>query len=81
MVIGRNTGGTKEQFDNGIDLIGKEIGLRFTTIQELSNLLKDVATSDNKYSELVTRAHDVVMSLYRTDININNILRFYLKNL
>lgn len=77
LVIGRNTGGTKEQFDNGVRQTGKEIGLRFSTNQELSNIINVVANSDNDYIDLIARAHKVVLSLYRTDINIENLIDYY----
>ena len=39
LVIGRNTAGTKEQFDNGLDQTGEEIGLRFDSDLELKTLM------------------------------------------
>lgn len=45
LVIGRNTGGTKEQFDNGLNLQGCEIGLRFETEDELANRMLSIVNN------------------------------------
>lgn len=39
ITIGRNTAGTKEQYDNGLQLTGEEIGFRFNNIDELVHCL------------------------------------------
>lgn len=42
LCAGRNTGGTKEQFDAGFDITGSEIGLRFFTTKELCDIMKRI---------------------------------------
>lgn len=79
LVIGRNTGGTKEQFDNGLDLRGAEIGLRFITIEQLCRHLIEVTSSENQYSDIINIAFDVVRELYTTEANVDNIYRLYNK--
>ena len=43
LCIGRNTGGTKEQMDNGRRYIGKEVAYSFESVNELTKLLTEVA--------------------------------------
>lgn len=46
LIIGRNTGGTKEQFDLGLSQTGCEVGIRFGTIEELVNKMLYVENMD-----------------------------------
>lgn len=65
LVIGRDTAGTKEQLDNGRHLEGCEIGLRFTTVRQLANHLKDVAgASKSDYRSMIEASQRVVGRLY-----------------
>lgn len=78
LVIGRNTGGTKEQFDNGFDLCHKEIGLRFTTTKEIAYHLYDIEKKGiNFYQEMIKNADYVASHLYAVEKNANNIYSFY----
>lgn len=79
LVIGRNTGGTKEQFDNGIEMQQNEIGLRFETIEQLSQLLKEVASNPIRFSEMKERAYSVVRTLYTLENNTKMIFDYYKK--
>lgn len=80
LVIGRNTGGTKEQFDNGLLLHGQEIGLRFLSYEELTNhLLAIECNGVSYYSEMRDRAFHTVNKLYTNQVNLNNLLSFYKK--
>lgn len=75
LVIGRNTGGVKEQFDNGLQQTGSEIGLRFTDDNDIAQLLQDAITKD--FSIMKSLAKKVVLNNYTTEINANNLLTFY----
>ena len=78
LVIGRNTGGTKEQFDNGFDLCHKEIGLRFTTTKEIAYHLYDIENKGiNFYQEMIKNADFTASHLYAVEKNANNIYSFY----
>lgn len=80
LVVGRDTGGTKEQFDNGLHLYGKEIGLRFLSHQELTNhLLLIECNGVSYYSKMLDRAFRTVNKLYSNQVNLNNLLSFYKK--
>lgn len=70
LVIGRNTAGTKEQFDNGLEICGEEIGMRFTNRQELIGALDELDNIDgSKYNRMTKNALDVVNSLYSVEKN------------
>lgn len=42
LCVGRNTGGTKEQMDNALSLIGHDTVLRYETTEELSLILEEI---------------------------------------
>lgn len=80
LVVGRNTGGTKEQFDNGLCLQGEDIGLRFLTQDELTNHLQSIERNGlSHYSEMLNRAFDTVNKLYTNEVNLSSLLSFYKK--
>lgn len=78
LVIGRNTTGTKEQFDNGLALTGKEIGIRFERDEDLCNKMH-LATSLTKeeYCEYTKRAKKVVEHLYTPQKCADEIYSFF----
>ena len=49
LVVGKDTGGTKEQFDNGKSFCGKEIGLRYNTEKDYEN--KIYCIKDNAHPQ------------------------------
>ena len=55
LVIGRDTTGTKEQFDNGVIITGQEIGIRFNNDNELIEKMHYVVSlskeRDNEYTK------------------------------
>lgn len=75
LVIGRNTAGTKEQFDLGLEQTGKEIGLRFSTDNELIRCLIKVATFN--LCDMKERAYKVVISNYTIEKSTEQLLRYY----
>ena len=78
LVIGRNTGGTKEQFDNGSALKGCEIGLRYETTQDLADRLVEVSSaSPRKYDKMRLVAFETVKEIYSNDNYINKVFNFY----
>ncbi len=78
LVIARDNAGSKEQLDNGLRLTGDEIGLRYTTRNELSMLLQQVADSGlAPYADMIARAHHTVCTLYTNEKYAQNILDFY----
>lgn len=83
LVIGNDTAGTKEQFDNGKQLTGEEIGLRYTTqeqlVQHMSNITKAAqnGTFTQTYEPMILRAQKVVAQLYTTEQNTQQVYQFY----
>lgn len=77
LVIGRNTAGTKEQFDNGLEITGEEIGLRFETTDELvENMCKAM---NNLYTHMREKAYGVVTENYTMQLHIQRLMSFYSK--
>ena len=71
LVIGKNTGGTKEQFDNGLSLMCSEIGLRFNTTQELESAIITLGRMKREDYEKITKdAKATVERLYSVDQNV-----------
>lgn len=64
IVLGNDTAGTREQFDNGLRLKGREIGFRYTSVSELSELLTRVTESGETFDKMREDAYDVVTSMY-----------------
>lgn len=78
LVIGRNTGGTKEQFDNGVKLSGKEIALRCESIDEMAMHMADVCSNGQLYyADMIDRAEKVVREMYSIENNANQIIEIY----
>ena len=78
LVIGKDTAGTKEQFDNGQKKYNKEIAVRFTNEQQLSTHLTDIEQKQiQQYTEIIERAYNYVSSLYTIENNAKQIERLY----
>ena len=77
LVIGRDTGGTKEQFDNGNKLCNGEIGLRFSNQEELVKAIESVDMDTIDKKSYVERAFFTVNNLYPESKNAESILKFY----
>lgn len=78
LVIAHDTGGLKEQFDNGKELCGGEIGLRYKTELQLSGHLQDVSKRPYKfYSDMICRASSVVGRLYSIEVYVNSVYDVY----
>lgn len=75
IVIGNNTAGTKEQFDNGLKETKKEIAFRYNTKEELEDLLLKALTENTQ--EMQQCAHDVVCNNYTIERNATEIEEFY----
>lgn len=78
IVIGKNTGGTKEQMDNGKIATGKEIAFRYNTPQELTNLLFKVQNlNKDLYWDIANEAQQVVCKLYDKEIQSKKFKELY----
>lgn len=78
LVLGRNTGGTKEQFDNGVEITGEEIGIRFNDVKELAASLAQITKkSIIYYNKMIQGSQEVVRRLYTVESYNNNIFGYY----
>lgn len=78
LVVGRDVAGTKEQFDNGKKLIGREIGLRFKTEEELTSHMETICREGvDSFSQMKEDAFVVVNKLYTQEHNVEQILNTY----
>ena len=74
LVIGKDTAGTKEQFDNGQKKYNKEIALRFTNEQQLTTHLTDIEQKQiQQYTKIIERAYNYASSLYSIENNAKQI--------
>lgn len=78
LVIGRDIAGTKEQFDNGFEHTGKEIALRFNTIEEMAERMSTVVTEGiESYFPMIYRSQSVVSDLYSIEKHVDSVYSFY----
>jgi len=78
LVIGKNTAGTKEQFDNGFIYKSSEIAFRFNTAEELLQLLHNtVDLQEEQYQEITKNAYETVMENYTIQKHIDTVKFFY----
>ena len=77
LVVGHNTAGTKEQFDNGFDLFGEDIAIRFDRYDQISVLMKQIEENGIEYYyPMIKRAQEVV-KLYTIEESVNRVYNFY----
>jgi glycosyltransferase involved in cell wall biosynthesis len=80
LTVGRNTGGTCEQMDNGLALTGGEISLRYDTEEQLTQILLEVSeNSMSYYAPWIERAFRTVNQLYTAESNVDSVYEFYLE--
>ena len=80
LVAGRNTGGTKEQFDNGISATGCEIGLRFDTVGDMTSIMNEISDRGTSgYNKMIMSSQKVVADLYSIETNVEQTLKLYKK--
>lgn len=79
LTIGHDTGGTKEQYDNGLNECGLEIGLRYKNKAELTCRLEEVFKYGHteRFTEMRNRAKDVVRKLYSPKQYVEGVCSFY----
>ena len=77
LVIGKDTAGTKEQFDNGLKMTGSEIGLRFNDVRELTACLFKVQRGEVAFEEMKENAYKVVTDLYTVERYAEQVEKYY----
>lgn len=79
LVIGRNTAGTKMQFDNGVKFTNEEIGLRYNNTEELKSAMEKVMScSDEEMHEKLIKAYRTVIHYYSTNQSAEQVYHFYM---
>lgn len=77
-VIGHNTAGTKCQFDNGLAFTGKEIGYRYSSIQELIAHLETLSNINRKdIMPMLVNAQKTVCEYYMASKSAMRIFNIY----
>ena len=77
LVVGHNTTGIKEQFDNGLSLTGDEIALRFNKYEEISVIMKDIVANEvDYYYPMIERAQRTV-KLYTIENSAESVYNYY----
>lgn len=80
LIIGRNTGGTKEQFDLGKEFTGNPIGLRFNDINELVQQMQNVEKMDEAYcKQMVLSSQKLAKEKFSIEQNIKNSYEFFIQ--
>lgn len=80
LAIGRETSGTQEQMDNGVNHTGGEIALRFVTRRQLATHLIDVTTQpQSDFEPYRLRAFQTVNALYTPEASASKVFNFYQK--
>ncbi|MBM6673387.1 glycosyltransferase family 4 protein [Marseilla massiliensis] len=77
LIIGRDTGGTKEQMDNAYEFSGRELSLRFTDNDGLRDAIMEVENGKYSKYEVGSEAFNVVDKLYSIETNCNTIKNIY----
>lgn len=78
LVLGRDTAGTKEQFDNGLEMTGEEIALRYSNHQELVQAMCEVVDNGiEHYFPMIERSQQVVKALYTNERHAQRVYEFY----
>lgn len=76
LVIGFDVGGTHEQFENGLLYTGQEIGIRYSTTDELVECIRRVPDADVYMRQ---RAFETVNHFYSVESNVASVIRLYKK--
>lgn len=77
-VIGKDSAGIKEQFNNIVNVSGEEIGTRFMSDDELLEAMIDIAShNQTTLFNKLQQAQSIVSSLYSIDGNVRNIIKVY----
>ena len=81
LVIARNTAGSKEQLDRGLEFTGSEIGLRFETCDQLADHLLHVESdrSASTFEVMKMNAFKTVDELYTVEGYASKVEEFYNK--
>jgi L-malate glycosyltransferase len=78
LVIGNNTAGTREQFDNGLKRHGCEIGIRYNSFEDLVMTMKVIAHKGvERFFPMMHKAQETVIAFYSIEKNAQEVLKLY----
>lgn len=86
LCIARNTTGSKEQLDNGVEMTGHEIAFRFNTIPELTQLMKTITlqiennnpfTKDGQYQKMIANSQIAIRKFFTNQASGEEFLKYY----
>lgn len=77
LVLGRNTAGTEEQMNLGLQQSGCEVALRFKNSRELADRLKQVADNPDMFSDMKEKGRAVAENNYSIEKNAREIEEYY----
>lgn len=78
VIIARNTGGLKEQLDLGKSFTGKDIGLRFNSIQELVEQMKYIDNlSEQQIKQMTDSAYLTAQFFFTIDKYVNSCIQYF----
>lgn len=77
LVIGRNTGGTKEQFDVGVQQVKNEIALRFNNQDELAMQMDYACNINNEILHNILESAKSVAARYTIENNTEALCNLY----
>lgn len=77
LTIGRNTGGTKEQFNLGHDITGDDVGLAFLNTIELKNIMIRVENMPkHTYDRIILRAQKFASEYFSIEKNVKSTINY-----
>ena len=78
LVIGKDTAGTKEQFDNGLEIWNQEIGIRYNENKELVLAIEQVCKNGiEPYLDTINKAQKTVVKMYSLEKNAHKLIDVY----
>lgn len=77
IVVGRNTAGLKEQFENGVDFCGQEIGFRFNNVAELADVLSRLCKDRSSFEKMKLNAKNTVYHYYTRERYTEQVYEIY----
>ena len=86
LCVGRNTGGTKEQMDNGREYIGRDIAISYETVEQLSEILLDISQKADhddpfapggEYESMIQDAMKTVRTFFSEEFFGRYLIDFY----
>lgn len=76
-VVGKDTAGTKLQFDNLMKLLGYNVGSRFIDFNDLVNIIKLIILDKVNIQDHLLDVQDAVVKLYGIRKSAREVMKFY----